>query len=74
MLVYRHIKWGLISKLSIRVFSLHPWIPGTLKLDSILSLFKCVKENHECVYNIMYNTNKENQLLSDELKRDILVF
>ena len=20
---------------------MHPWIPGTLKLDSILSLFKC---------------------------------
>ena len=24
-----------------RAFSWHPWIPGTLKFDSILSLFKC---------------------------------
>ena len=28
-------------KLMLRVFSWHPWIPGALKLDSILSLFKC---------------------------------
>ena len=26
----------------MRAFSWHPWIPGTLKLDSILFLFKCV--------------------------------
>ena len=25
----------------MRAFSWHPWIPGTLKLDLILSLFKC---------------------------------
>ena len=25
----------------MRAFALYPWIPGTLKLDSILSLFKC---------------------------------
>ena len=42
VLAYRHIKWGLVSKLLQRAFSWHPWIPGTLKLDSILSLFKCV--------------------------------
>ena len=41
MLTYRHIKWQLISKLLQRAFSWRPWIPGTLKLDSILSLFKC---------------------------------
>ena len=41
MLTYRHIKWGLISKLLMRALLWHPWIPGTLKLDSILSLFKC---------------------------------
>ena len=29
------IKWGLILKLWIRAFSWCPWIPGTLKLDSI---------------------------------------
>ena len=43
VLAYRHIKWGLVSKLLQRAFSWHPWIPGTLKLDSILSLFKCVR-------------------------------
>ena len=41
MLAYRHIKRGLVSKLLYRAFWWHPWIPGTLKLDSILSLFKC---------------------------------
>ena len=43
MLAYRHIKWGLVSKLLQRALSWHPWIPGSLKLDSILSLFKCAK-------------------------------
>ena len=42
MLAYRHIKWGLISELSMRAFSWHSWISGTLKLYSILSLCKCV--------------------------------
>ena len=37
----RHIKCGLVSKLLRRAFSWHPWIPGTLKFDLILSLFKC---------------------------------
>ena len=41
VLAYRHIKWGLVSKLLQRAFSRHPQIPGTLKLDSISSLFKC---------------------------------
>ena len=41
MLAYRDIKWGLISKLLMRAFSWHPWIPRTLKLDSIPSLIKC---------------------------------
>ena len=36
---YKHIKWWFISKLLIRAFSWHPLIPGTLKLESILSLF-----------------------------------
>ena len=44
MLTHRHIKKKLISKLLIRAFSWCPWITGTLKLDRILSLFKC-----ECV-------------------------
>ena len=39
MLAYRHINLGLNLKLLIRAY---PLIPGTLKLDSILSLFKCV--------------------------------
>ena len=33
--------WGLILKLLMRAFSWHPWMPDTLKLDLILSLFKC---------------------------------
>ena len=37
----RHIKWGLISELLMRAFSWCPCIPGTLKLDSNLYLFKC---------------------------------
>ena len=41
MLTYPHIMWGLMPKLWMRAFSWHPWIPGTLELDSILSLFKC---------------------------------
>ena len=41
VLAYRHIKRGLISKLLYRAFLRHSSIPGTLKLDSILSLFKC---------------------------------
>ena len=41
MLAYRHIKWGLIAKLLMRAFSWRPSIPATLKLDSILSTFKC---------------------------------
>ena len=45
MLTYRHIKWGLVWKLLQRAFSWHPWIPGTHKLDSILSLFKCERGN-----------------------------
>ena len=43
-LTKRRVKWGLISKLLMRAFSWHPWIPGTLKLDSILSLFKCARD------------------------------
>ena len=39
--VYRHVKWGLILKLLWWAFSWHPWIQGTIELDSILSLFKC---------------------------------
>ena len=41
MLTWRHFKWGLTSKLLMRALSCRPWIPGTLKLDSILFLFKC---------------------------------
>ena len=41
VLAYRHIKRGLVLKLLKRAFSRHPWIPGILKFDSILSLFKC---------------------------------
>ena len=36
-----NVKLGLISKLLMRVFSSYPRIPGTLKLDSILFMFKC---------------------------------
>ena len=32
--------WGLVLKLLVRVFSWHPWNPGTLKLDSRLTLFQ----------------------------------
>ena len=39
--ICRHNKWGLISKLLMRAFSWCPWIPGTLNLDWIKSLFKC---------------------------------
>ena len=35
---------GLISKLLVTEFSWCPWSPGTLKLDSIISLFKCASE------------------------------
>ena len=35
------MKWGLILKLLMRAFAWRPWIPGMLKLDSILSQFKC---------------------------------
>ena len=41
MQAHRHIKWRLVLKLLMRTFSWLPWIPGTLKLDSILSLFMC---------------------------------
>ena len=41
VLAHRHMERGLISKLLKRAFSWHPWIPGTLKLDSIWFLFKC---------------------------------
>ena len=41
VLGYRHKKWGQVWKLLWRAISWHPWIPVTLKLDSILSLFKC---------------------------------
>ena len=34
--------WGLILKLLMSPFLWHPQIPGTLKLDSIFSLLKCV--------------------------------
>ena len=37
----------------MRAFSWCPWIPGTLKLDSILALFKCVFQTnftHEKAY------------------------
>ena len=43
MLAYRHIKWGLVLKLFMGAFSWRTWSQGTLKLDSILSLFKCAK-------------------------------
>ena len=33
--------WGLISKLLMRAFTRCLWIPGALKLNPILSLFKC---------------------------------
>ena len=32
LLTYKHIKWGLISKLLVRPFSWHLQISGTLKL------------------------------------------
>ena len=35
--------WGLILKLLMRAFSWSPWIPGTLKLDSILFQLKCAQ-------------------------------
>ena len=41
VLAHRHMKWGLISNLLKRAFSWHPWIPSTLKLEWIWSLFKC---------------------------------
>ena len=43
MLAYRVQTYqvGVILKLLMRAFSWRPTIPGTLKLDSILSLFKC---------------------------------
>ena len=43
VLAQRHINGVLIWKLLMRAFLWRPWIPGTLKLDSILSLFKCVR-------------------------------
>ena len=42
MLAHRHVMWGLISKLLKRALLWHPLIPGTLKLDLIFYLFKCV--------------------------------
>ena len=41
-LAYRHIKWGLISKLLMSAFSWHHQIPGTLMFNSSFSQFKCV--------------------------------
>ena len=41
VVAYRHIKWGLDSKLLTRILSWRPCNPGTLKLNSILCLFKC---------------------------------
>ena len=52
MLENRHIMWGLISKLLQRAFSWHPWLPGTLKLDLILSLFKCVYTTESFTRNL----------------------
>ena len=47
-------KVGLIWKLLMRAFSWCPWIPGTLKLDSILSLFKCV----QCLISVAFKKPK----------------
>ena len=40
MITYRHV--GAHFRNSKRAFSWNPWISGTLKLDSVLALFKCV--------------------------------
>ena len=74
VLAYRHIKWGLVLKLLKGAFSWHPWIPGTLKLDSILSLFKCAivhfsKSNHS---NSRFWTVKKSRRNCKELYRQKL--
>ena len=37
----------------MRAFSWCPWITGTLNLDSILSLFRCVAPNSEVTYGVV---------------------
>ena len=56
---YRHIKWGVVSKLLMRALSWRPWIPGTLKLDSILSLFKCESPFELGSPNLKYTVVRE---------------
>ena len=47
MLAKRHTVLSEGSFQSSYTFSWHPWIPGTLKLDLILSLFKCVESQRQ---------------------------
>ena len=55
MLAYRHIKRGLVA---MRALSWCPLISGALKLDSILSLFKCAKDNSWNLQNFKYLTRQ----------------
>ena len=55
---------------SDRVFSWHPWIPGTLKLDSILSLFKCALPNQNGLQNALSLNGETNPVSgSDPLRQ-----
>ena len=54
ILAYRCIKRGLVSKLLMKAFSWRPWIPGALKLDSILSVFKCAGRDEKGCYRYIW--------------------
>ena len=67
MLTFRHIKWGLISKLLMRAISWFPWIPGTLKLDSILSLFKCADQPANVCWRHLLTHYSLSHVLANEI-------